>query len=61
MNVINKIDLKNMIIGAMLDLLLKNTFWMKISLKLFDYYSSKGSNYDGYSTTEYKYKTFVKK
>ena len=41
---------------------IKNTFLDEdIALKLFDYYSSKGSNYDGYSTTEYKYKTFVKK
>ena len=41
---------------------IKNTFSDEDeAFDLFNYYSSKGSNYEGYEKTKYKYKTFIKK
>lgn len=41
---------------------IKNTFKDdEEAFDLFNYYSSKGSNYEGYEKTKYKYKTFIKK
>jgi phage/plasmid-associated DNA primase len=41
---------------------IKNTFKDEDeAFDLFNYYSSKGSNYEGYEKTKYKYKTFIKK
>jgi len=41
---------------------IKNTFKNdEEAFDLFNYYSSKGSNYEGYEKTKYKYKTFIKK
>ncbi len=41
---------------------IKNTFKDDDeAFDLFNYYSSKGSNYEGYEKTKYKYKTFIKK
>jgi hypothetical protein len=40
---------------------LKNTFKNEHeAFELFNYYSSKGSNYEGYDKTKYKYKSFVR-
>lgn len=41
---------------------IKNTFQNeKEALELFNYFSSKGSNYDGYEQTKTKYQTFIQK
>ena len=41
---------------------IKNTFLNEDeAFELFNYYSAKGSNYEGYEKTKYKYKTFIKK